>query len=123
MPRELPLLLRLKLLHRAVVAEELRFFFFLLLLLCSSEHSDVIHCRYLKCDLDTFDLRDLECKFDVILIEPPLEEYQRTLGVTYDRYWSWDAVSCHNTILLSKACSLTDSMTMVQWCSNNVYDL
>jgi len=50
-------------------------------------------CRYLKCDLETFDLRDLESKFDVILIEPPLEEYQRTLGVTYDKYWSWDMVS------------------------------
>jgi len=49
--------------------------------------------RYLKCDLETFDLRDLESKFDVILIEPPLEEYQRTLGVAYDKYWSWDMVS------------------------------
>ena len=49
--------------------------------------------RYLKCDLETFDLRDLESKFDVILIEPPLEEYQRSLGVTYDKYWGWDMVS------------------------------
>lgn len=47
---------------------------------------------YLKCDLETFDLRDLESKFDVILIEPPLEEYQRTLGVTYDKYWGWDMI-------------------------------
>jgi hypothetical protein len=49
--------------------------------------------RYLKCDLETFDLRDLESKFDVILIEPPLEEYQRMLGVTYDKYWGWDMVT------------------------------
>src|SRR6218665_2040317 len=48
--------------------------------------------RYLKCDLDTFDLRDLDSKFDVILLEPPLEEYQRTIGVTYDKYWSWEEV-------------------------------
>ncbi len=40
-----------------------------------------------------FDLRDLDCKFDSILIEPPLEEYQRTLGVTKDKYWSWEEVS------------------------------
>ena len=59
-----------------------------------------VGCRYLKCDLDTFDLRDLESKFDVILIEPPLEEYQRTLGVTYDKYWSWDMVSIVSIIQL-----------------------
>jgi len=57
-------------------------------------------CRYLKCDLETFDLRDLESKFDVILIEPPLEEYQRTLGVTYDKYWSWDMVSTLSAVLV-----------------------
>ncbi len=39
-----------------------------------------------------FDLRDLECKFDVILVEPPLEEYQRTLGVHRDKYWAWESV-------------------------------
>jgi hypothetical protein len=32
---------------------------------------------YLKCDLETFDLKSLDHKFDVILIEPPLEEYAR----------------------------------------------
>ncbi|KAJ8944449.1 hypothetical protein NQ318_002146 [Aromia moschata] len=35
---------------------------------------------YLKCDLATYDLKTINCKFDVILIEPPLEEYQRTMG-------------------------------------------
>ena len=53
----------------------------------------IIFLRYLKCDLETFDLRDLESKFDVILLEPPLEEYQRTIGVTYDKYWGWEEVS------------------------------
>ena len=46
----------------------------------------------MKCDLEEFDLRDLDAKFDVIMVEPPLEEYQRTLGVTYDKYWSWEEV-------------------------------
>lgn len=32
---------------------------------------------YLKTDLKTFDLTSMGTKFDVILIEPPLEEYFR----------------------------------------------
>ncbi|KAG9337094.1 hypothetical protein JZ751_029762 [Albula glossodonta] len=32
---------------------------------------------YLQADPETFDLRELKCKFDVILLEPPLEEYYR----------------------------------------------
>lgn len=47
--------------------------------------------RYLKCDLQEFDLSEIGCKFDVMLIEPPLEEYQRS-GAVYDKYWSWDEV-------------------------------
>lgn len=47
---------------------------------------------YLKCDLKTFNLKDLGGKFDVILIEPPLEEYQRSLGVTNVDFLSWDNV-------------------------------
>ena len=34
----------------------------------------MLKCR---CDLETFDLKQLNCKFDTILIEPPLEEYSR----------------------------------------------
>ena len=49
--------------------------------------------RYLKTDFDNYDLRDIDSKFDVILVEPPLEEYQRTQGITRDKYWSWDMVS------------------------------
>jgi mRNA (2'-O-methyladenosine-N6-)-methyltransferase len=47
---------------------------------------------YLKCDLRQYDLRELKCKYDVILIEPPLEEYQRTHGVTNTEFWTWDDV-------------------------------
>nr|CAG4641744.1 EOG090X07CF [Eurycercus lamellatus] len=47
---------------------------------------------YLKCDLKTFNLKELGCKFDVILIEPPLEEYQRSLGVTNVDFLSWDQI-------------------------------
>lgn len=46
----------------------------------------------LKCDLMNYDLKNLNCKFDVILIEPPLEEYQRTMGVTNMQFWSWDQI-------------------------------
>ena len=50
--------------------------------------------RYLQADLDAFDLRDLKCKFDVILIEPPLEEYYRESGIiASERFWTWDDVS------------------------------
>ncbi|XP_054168022.1 N6-adenosine-methyltransferase non-catalytic subunit-like [Oppia nitens] len=47
---------------------------------------------YLKCDLRHFDLKDIKCKFDVMLIEPPLEEYQRTHGVTNTEFCSWSDV-------------------------------
>ncbi|XP_067298867.1 N6-adenosine-methyltransferase non-catalytic subunit isoform X2 [Pseudorasbora parva] len=48
---------------------------------------------YLQADPDTFDLRDLKCKFDVILIEPPLEEYYRESGIiANERFWNWDDI-------------------------------
>ncbi|RXN04822.1 N6-adenosine-methyltransferase subunit METTL14 [Labeo rohita] len=48
---------------------------------------------YLQADPDTFDLRDLKCKFDVILIEPPLEEYYRESGIiANERFWTWDDI-------------------------------
>ena len=69
---------------------------------------------YLKCDLEvnerqrsklieicwrrwqflfqTFDLKSLDQKFDVILIEPPLEEYARSNGVTNVKFWDWDKI-------------------------------
>jgi len=51
---------------------------------------------FLKCDLSTYNLKSLNIKFDVILIEPPLEEYQRTLGVTNTKLWNWKQVSLFN---------------------------
>jgi len=47
---------------------------------------------YLKCDLHNYDLKNLKSKFDVILVEPPLEEYQRTMGVTNMEFWGWEQV-------------------------------
>ncbi|VDL89820.1 unnamed protein product [Schistocephalus solidus] len=44
---------------------------------------------YLRADLLTFDLRELNSVFDVILIEPPLEEYNKTAGMLGARTWSW----------------------------------
>lgn len=47
---------------------------------------------YLKTDLRTFDLKNLDVKFDVILIEPPLEEYFRGTSSTPGNFWSWDEI-------------------------------
>jgi len=48
---------------------------------------------YLKTDLHTFSLSSLPVKFDVILVEPPLEEYQRSRGVTGDiECWPWEQI-------------------------------
>ncbi|KAI2804349.1 N6-adenosine-methyltransferase subunit mettl14 [Blomia tropicalis] len=47
---------------------------------------------YLKCDLRKYDLNQLQSKFDVILIDPPLEEYQRTNGVNNVEFWPWEDV-------------------------------
>lgn len=49
--------------------------------------------RYLQADPEHFDLKDLKCKFDVILLEPPLEEYYRESGISHtERFWTWDDV-------------------------------
>lgn len=53
---------------------------------------------YLQADLKTIDLKTLGSKFDVILIEPPLEEYARggagvsVAGSTSNAFWSWDEI-------------------------------
>ncbi len=41
-------------------------------------------CRY------RYFQKQLNAKFDVILIEPPLEEYSRSYGVTNTKFWDWD---------------------------------
>ncbi|CAF4612285.1 unnamed protein product [Rotaria sp. Silwood1] len=60
------------------------------------EYIDKTNCppMYLRCDLlaNNFTLSSLECEFDVILIEPPLEEYKRSSGIHFDRYVTWDEV-------------------------------
>ncbi|XP_064110282.1 N6-adenosine-methyltransferase non-catalytic subunit-like [Macrobrachium nipponense] len=46
---------------------------------------------YLQTDLHAYDLRDLPTKFDVILVEPPLEEYQHA-GVSNVQFWDWQKI-------------------------------
>ncbi|XP_071527254.1 N(6)-adenosine-methyltransferase non-catalytic subunit METTL14 isoform X2 [Panulirus ornatus] len=46
---------------------------------------------YLQADLQTYDLRELPIEFDVILVEPPLEEYQHT-GVSNVQFWDWQKI-------------------------------
>ena len=50
---------------------------------------------YLRCDIlaNNFTLASLDCEFDVILVEPPLEEYKRTNGIHFDRYVNWEEVN------------------------------
>ena len=49
---------------------------------------------YLQTDLKSFDLSGLGVKFDVMLVEPPLEEYQRRAsGVNFSwSPWEWEEV-------------------------------
>ncbi|XP_065356602.1 N6-adenosine-methyltransferase non-catalytic subunit [Calliphora vicina] len=53
---------------------------------------------YLKADLKNLDIKTLGTKFDVILIEPPLEEYARaapsvaTVGGAPRVFWNWDEI-------------------------------
>lgn len=47
---------------------------------------------YLKTNFDKSLLTELDYQFDVILVEPPLEEYKRTNGVHFEKYMNWDEV-------------------------------
>ena len=47
---------------------------------------------YLHTDLHNYNLGDLKSKFDVILIEPPLEEYQHSYGVNNLQFWDWQQI-------------------------------
>lgn len=51
---------------------------------------------FLKCDLSTYNLKNLNVKFDVILVEPPLEEYQQILGTAKKNLWNWKQVNFKN---------------------------
>ena len=52
-------------------------------------------CRYLKCDMYDYNLSDLGQRFDVIYIDPPLEEYQRRVsGINFSQKpWGFEEVS------------------------------
>lgn len=50
---------------------------------------------YLKADLKNFDLKTIGTKFDVILIEPPLEENYARGGSASSgprNFWNWDEI-------------------------------
>lgn len=50
------------------------------------------HCppTYLHADLRTFKLSDMNCQFDSIIVDAPLEEYKAT--ATNDTYWNWEDI-------------------------------
>jgi hypothetical protein len=81
---------------------------------------------YLKCDLETYDLKQLNCKFDTILIEPPLEEYSRTYGVTNTKFWDWDKIMALDIGEVSSArsfvflwCGSSDGLDLGRLCLQN----
>jgi N6-adenosine-specific RNA methylase IME4 len=48
---------------------------------------------YLNAELNNFELPSLNAKFDVILVEPPLEEYQRRgLNGVEEDFWNWEEI-------------------------------
>jgi len=81
---------------------------------------------YLKCDLESYDLKQLNCKFDTILIEPPLEEYSRTYGVTNTKFWDWDKIMALDIGEVSSArsfvflwCGSSDGLDLGRLCLQN----
>lgn len=69
---------------------------------------------YLKCDLETVDLKSLDHKFDVILIEPPLEEYARSYGVNNVKFWDW-----HKIMALDIAEVSAQRSFVFLWCGSS----
>ena len=81
---------------------------------------------YLKCDLEKYDLKQLNTKFDVILIEPPLEEYSRTYGVTNTQFWDWDKIMALDIVEVSAPrcfvflwCGSSDGLDLGRLCLQN----
>jgi len=81
---------------------------------------------YLKCDLEKYDLKQLNTKFDVILIEPPLEEYSRTYGVTNTKFWDWDKIMALDIVEVSAPrcfvflwCGSSDGLDLGRLCLQN----
>lgn len=74
---------------------------------------------YIRSDLlgtngDDFDLNALlGSEFDVILIEPPLHEYQLANKVYFDRYYTWDEIKAIDVG------SITSSRSFIfLWCGS-----
>jgi len=81
---------------------------------------------YLKCDLEKYDLKQLDNKFDVILIEPPLEEYSRTYGVSNTKFWDWDKIMALDIVEISAQrsfvflwCGSSDGLDLGRLCLQN----
>ncbi|PIK49806.1 putative methyltransferase-like protein 14-like [Apostichopus japonicus] len=80
---------------------------------------------YLKCDFDNFDLAELSTEFDVIYIDPPLEEFRHRPGVVANqRFWSWEeimrldipAVAAHRSFLFMWVGSTSDGLQHGRQC-------
>lgn len=80
---------------------------------------------FLQADLLEFDLSRLRSRFDVILIEPPLLEYQRALGRVsgVQHFWSWpeiealriDSVAAHRAFVFLW-CGSADGLDLGRQC-------
>ena len=67
---------------------------------------------YLKCDIVNYDLSKLGCKFDVILLEPPLIEYRRQAGLPLTgQETPWDVIQN-----LPIECLFAQRCFMFLWC-------
>lgn len=78
---------------------------------------------YLKTNLTKYNMKELNCKFDVILIEPPLEEYQRTCGATNFELWNWEQIMeldigeiAANRSFVFLWCGSSDGLDMGRYC-------
>ena len=60
---------------------------------------------YLQCDLATMDLSSLGSKFDVILIDPPMEEYQRRASGIAFSWQPWDFEEVNKFPLTYSTCT------------------
>merc|ERR1719192_2957960 len=81
---------------------------------------------YLKSDLENYDLKQLDCKFDTIIIEPPLEEYSRAYGVTNTKFWDRDKIMALDIGEISSSrsfvflwCGSSDGLDLGRLCLQN----
>ena len=70
--------------------------------------------------------KSLDQKFDVILIEPPLEEYARSYGVTNIKFWDWDKIMALDIAEVSAQrsfvflwCGSSDGLDLGRLCLQN----